>query len=127
MKSLKQNIEEIASAVKSRLLNGDYEVVEVGMHTATVLVESIEIELWIANTPADDFRWYLDPFSKSIFEGKANFSTTDERLQAYRMFCQKAQPSISHKEKAIKSKITALNQELSLIQQQKECALFNHN
>lgn len=88
LKTDKMNIEnhlkEIGNYFKAKVLAGDFEFIKCSIHTAEIKIDNkYTFELWIANEPKYDFRFYGISVYTSNFDCEFDFKNMKERLTGY--------------------------------------------
>lgn len=77
---LKEKIEEVNELIRKRVLDGDYEFVSCDEYVAKLCLDSIAIDLWIANDKTKNCRvWNF--YSQG--DQDINFSTDKERVKVW--------------------------------------------
>jgi hypothetical protein len=91
MENIKEKINEVQDYFNAKVLKGEYEILEKGPHTVTVLIDGcFKIELWIANTPNQHFKIHHREYS--LWSNAKHFYTDEERTAGYAMLQSKLKP-----------------------------------
>lgn len=100
---IKQKLEEIGTYFKTKVINGEFEFVSCGLHTATIEIDGYKFQLWITNEIKNNFDFHRDDmFGNETLIESFKFSTQKERMQAWKQlkpFIVKYQNTIALKEK----------------------------
>ena len=79
-------LQKIVKYLKDKVLKGDYEFIEVGMYTATLLIDNkYKIEIWIANGPKY-INFYKANFEKLLADyknGLLKLETEEEKIKVW--------------------------------------------
>ena len=113
-----EKIEEISNHFKKQLLSGNFKFIKCNEHIADIEIDGFDLQVWIANTPKDNFDFYESRFSSNVYFRSKVFKTQKERIKGYKMvkpFIEKYKKDVLKKQKI--SELKKLQKEIEKYEQ----------
>ena len=79
MTGIKGQLERLGKDLENAVINGNFEFISCDRQIATIKIDSVQFELWIANNPANDFGFYSNFLEVAPF----SFTTDETRLKGW--------------------------------------------